>query len=40
MIRIHFFLPLKLVNKLRALAENEGVPVSEIVRRALAQFVA
>lgn len=40
MKRHNFFLPNELVAELKAIAIESGVPMSELVRRAIAQWLA
>jgi hypothetical protein len=40
MIRLNFFFPEDLANKLKAYTKDTGVPMSEVVRQALVAFFA
>jgi predicted DNA binding CopG/RHH family protein len=39
MDRIHIFVPRQLRDQIRALAAKNGVPVGELIRNALAQYI-
>jgi metal-responsive CopG/Arc/MetJ family transcriptional regulator len=40
MKRTNFFLPVPLINKLKAIAKRDGISLSEVIRRALFAYLA